>query len=78
MLLIGTVFQKNCKELCMCLQRLPYVVGSPQAASSVLCMLGLQIFRVCVGLRMIGISILSKPLLHMLGIPLPQDIDLSG
>ena len=78
MKLIGIVFQKNFKELCMCLQCLPYAVGSPQAASSVLCMLGLQIFCVCVGLRMIGIFVLSKPLLHMLRLPLPQDTDLGG
>ena len=62
----------------MCIQCLPYVVGSPQAASSVLCMLGIHIFCVCVGMHMLGISMLSKPLLHMLGFPLPQDTDLGG
>ena len=78
MLLIGTVFQKNFKELCMCLGCLPYDVGSPQAVSLVLCMLGLQSFCVCVGFHMLGLSLLSKTLLHMLGIPLAQDTDLNG
>ena len=62
----------------MCPQCLPCAVGSPQAASSVICMLWIHIFCVCVGMRMLGISMLSKPLLHMLGLHLPQDTNLGG